>query len=186
MESEKFMANDSAVLDTAAKPATPPYTGFRWAVLGCSCLTVLAFQIGGMAPTPLLGTIARDLGVDLAQGVNLMTIFMLFATLSFFPAGLLSDRLGVHNLLILSTVFAAVPPTCLLLLGHSYPLVLVVRALQGCAVGFALAGMAPLVLQWFPPHQRGLALGLPGACLPFAVLIAVLLSPVLVRLAWLV
>ena len=134
-----------------------------------------------MACSPLLGEIARGLGIQLSQSVALMTVFMLFAALSFFPAGLLSDRLGVRNLMIISTAFAAIGTSLYAVLGGAFGTVLIVRVLQGCSVGFTMAAMVPLVMQWFPPEQRGLALGIPGACNPVGVMVAVLVSPLLYR-----
>jgi hypothetical protein len=40
------------------------YTGFRWAALAASCLTLISFQIAAMPCNPLLGKIARSLNVD--------------------------------------------------------------------------------------------------------------------------
>jgi MFS family permease len=178
-----MMPRKSSILEpeVSAQPETVQHSIFRWAVLAASCLTVIAFQISAMSCAPLLGEIARGLGVGLAQAVTVMTVFMLFAALSFFPAGVLSRRMGAPALLIISATLSAVATTALLGLGGAYGTLLVARAMQGCAVGFAMAGMAPLVLQWFPPEQRGLALGIPGACNPVGVAIAVLVSPVLFR-----
>ena len=155
------------------------HAGFRWAALAACCLTVISFQVSAMSCSPLLGEIARNLNVGLSQAVNVMTVFMLFAALSYFPAGYFSQRLSPSALLIISATFSAVGTASLLVLGHSYATVLLARALQGCAVGFTMAGMAPLVMQWFPPEQRGLALGIGGACIPVATAIGVMVSPAL-------
>jgi len=176
----------STDIDTVkAPPATPVdaihYPKFRWAVLATSCLTVIAFQVSAMSYGPLLGEIAKNLGVSLAQAVNLMTVFMLFAALSFFIAGPMCDRYGVATVLATSAFLSSVPTAATIWLGHSYAIVAVIRALQGCAVGFALAGMAPLVLRWFPPQQRGLALGIPGAMNPLGAIIGVLAAPAIFR-----
>ncbi|MGA3127276.1 MAG: MFS transporter [Candidatus Korobacteraceae bacterium] len=173
-------------VDTVKCPAAThvpaiQYPKFRWAVLATACLAVIAFQVSVMSYGPLLGEIAKNLGVSLAQAVNLMTVFMLFAALSFFVAGPLCDRYGVPTVMVTSAFLSAVPTAATFWLGYSYAAVAVIRALQGCAVGFALAGMAPLVLRWFPPHQRGLALGIPGACNPLGAILGVLASPALFR-----
>ncbi len=157
------------------------YPKSRWAVLATTCFTVISFQVSAMSYGPLLGEIARNLGVSLAQAVNLMSIFMLFAALSFFAAGPLCDKYGAPAVIVISTLFSSVPTAATFWLGHAYASAVVIRALQGCSVGFVMAGMAPLVLQWFPPHQRGLALGIPGACMPLGAIIGVLASPVLYR-----
>lgn len=174
------MTTQAAVMkpSIAGTPASSP---FRWAVLATSCLSVIAFQVGAMAYSPLLGEISRNLGITLAQSVNLMTVYMLFAAISYFIAGPLVDRLGAAALLTTSALLSAVPATLILGFGNSYHAVLVLRALQGCAIGFAMPSMAPLVLQWFQPQQRGLALGICGACIPVATMASVLTSPALFR-----
>lgn len=173
--------NATMVPDVNAKTATTQYSGHRWAMLLGCCLTVIAFQISAMSFTPLLGEIARGVNVELARAVTVMTVFMLFAALSYAPAGALSLRLGVQGLMLMSAVLSAVGTTSLLVLGHSFGPMLVARAVQGCAVGFTMAGMAPLVITWFPPEQRGLALGIPGACNPVGAGLGVLISPLLYR-----
>jgi MFS family permease len=165
----------------ASAQVSSQYSSFRWAVLATACLAVIAFQITVMSYTPLLGEIARNLNISLAQSVNLMSFFMLFAAVSFLIAGPFCDRYGVTVSVFISTTLSAVPAALTAWVGHSYALVAIIRALEGCAVGFALAGLAPLVLQWFPPRQRGLALGIPGACNCLGAILGVLLSPVLFR-----
>lgn len=177
------MTPQTAVLEpptTTRSPEEAP-SPFRWAVLATSCFSVIAFQVAAMAYSPLLGDISRDLRITLAQSVNLMTVYMLFAAISYFIAGPMVDRMGPAKLLTTSALLSAAPATLLLLVGQSYPAILVLRALQGCAIGFAMPSMAPLVLQWFRPQQRGLALGIGGACIPVATMASVLASPALFR-----
>jgi MFS family permease len=166
-------------IDFAA--AGPNYPKFRWAVLAASCLSVIAFGVTAMSYGPILGEIAANLGVSLAHAVNLMSFFMLFAALSYFVAGPFCDRFGVALTITASTVFSAIPTFLTLWVGHSFAAVAVLRALQGCAVGFAVGAVAPLVLQWFPREQRGIALGISGACNPLGIILGVMLAPLLFR-----
>ncbi len=177
------MANLSTTVECPPPTLAPvaQYPKLRWAVLAATCLTVIAFQVSVMSYGPLLGEIAKNLGVSLAQAVNLMSFFMLFAAISFFAAGPLCDRFGSPAVILCSALLSSVPTAATAWLGHSYSAVIVIRALQGCAVGFVMAGIAPLVLRWFPPQQRGLALGIPGACMPLGAILGVLASPILYR-----
>jgi MFS family permease len=180
------MTTDVVAIERPTLPAQSAeapirFPTFRWAVLAAACLAVIAFQVSAMSYSPLLGEIAKNLGVGLAQSVNLMSFFMLFGAISFFVAGPFCDRYGFAASITASAVFSAIPAAATGWIGYSFAVVAVIRALQGCAVGFALAGLAPLVLRWFPPHQRGLALGIPGACNPLGAIIGVLASPVLFR-----
>jgi len=177
------MSPQNAVLEppTTTQRTEAAGSKFRWAVLATSCSSVIAFQVAAMAYSPLLGDISRDLGISLAQSVNLMTVYMLFAAISYFIAGPLVDRLGAARLLTASAFLSAAPATLVLVSGHSYEAILAIRALQGCAIGFAMPSMPPLVLQWFRPKQRGIAFGIAGACIPIATMAGVLASPALFR-----
>jgi MFS family permease len=175
------IAAERTANSSASLPTQVIYPKIRWAVLACTCLAVIAFQVSVMSYSPILGEIGKSLGIPLAQSVNLMSFFMLFAAISFFAAGPFCDKFGVAATTILSTVFSAVPGALTLWLGQAYSIVVLIRVLQGCAVGFALGALAPLVLRWFPAEQRGIALGIPGACNVVGALLGVLLSPALFK-----
>jgi MFS family permease len=172
---------DKALTTQAPAQVSIRYPSFRWAILATTCLCVIAFQVCVMSYSPILGEIARSLGISLPQSVNLMSAFMLFAAISFFVAGPFCDKHGAAASTMISAALSTIPTLCTHWLGQSLPAVMVIRILQGCAVGFALGALPPLVLRWFPPSQRGLALGIPGACNPLGAIIGVLLSPVLLR-----
>jgi MFS family permease len=169
---------------TGQKSSTTPsfeYSKIRWAVLASVCLSVVAFQVATMSYSPILGEIAISLGIPLAQSVNLMSFYFLFAAISFFIAGPFCDRYGVAASITVSAALSTLPTVLTPAVGHSFTVIAALRAMQGLAVGFALAGLAPLVLQWFPPRQRGLALGVAGAFNPFGAMLGVVLSPILLK-----
>lgn len=149
----------------------------RWAILAACCLAITCFQFIAMSYAPLFGEIANDLDVSLPDAIQLMTYFMLFSSISFFIGGLFVDRFGPAAAIIVSVVLAAFPTLATLWIGHSYAAVVVIRILQGCTVGFCMGGVVPMVLQWFPPHQRALALGITGAFNPLGAVLGVTLTP---------
>lgn len=166
-----------AMTDISRPPAI--YTPVRWAILASCCLAGASFQLAAMPYTPLLGEIAKDLGVELSQSVQLMTYFVLFASLSFFIGGPFVDRLGAAMSIIVSITLAFIPTLATLWVGHSYAAVVAIRVLQGCSVGFCMAGIVPLVMQWFPPQERSLALGITGAFVSLGSMLSVIIAPVI-------
>lgn len=164
-------------METEHLPAS--YSPIRWAVLVALCLSGVCFQLVAMAYAPLLGEVAKGLNVELPQAVQLMTIFMLFSSFSFFIGGVFADRYGPALSVTVSAALAFVPTFLTLWVGESYAAVAVIRALQGFTVGFCMAGMVPLAIRWFPMEQRALALGITGACIPLGAMTGVVLTPML-------
>lgn len=161
---------------------TQVYPFMRWAILAGCCLSGACFQLVAMAYAPLLGIIAKDLSVDLAQSVQLMTIFMLFSTISFFISGPFVDHFGPAKSIITSTILTFVPTLATMWVQHSYAAVAIIRILQGCSVGFCMSGMVPLIVQWFPSQQRSFALGITGAFVPLGAMLSVVIAPALFSL----
>lgn len=155
----------------------PSYPSMRWAILAGCCLAGACFQLAAMSYAPLLGVIAKDLSVELPQAVQLMTFFMLFSTISFFISGPFVDRFGPALSTLISVVLTFIPTLATLWVGHSYVAVAVIRVLQGCSVGFCMAGMVPLVMRWFPVQQRSFALGITGAFIPLGAMLSVVIAP---------
>lgn len=155
----------------------PAYPSMRWAILAGCCLAGACFQLAAMSYAPLLGVIAKDLSVDLPQAVQLMTFFMLFSTISFFISGPFVDHFGPALSILISVVLTFIPTLATLWVAHSYVAVAIIRILQGCSVGFCMAGLVPLVMQWFPPQQRSFALGITGAFIPLGAMLSVVIAP---------
>lgn len=157
--------------------STVTYPPVRWAILAACSLASACFQLAAMSYPPLLGEVAKGLNVELPKAVQLMTYFMLFSTISFFVSGPFVDRFGPAVAIIASVALASIPTLATLWIGHSYAAVVIIRILQGCSVGFCMAGTVPLVMQWFPPHQRAFALGVTGAFLPLGAVLGSIVTP---------
>ncbi|PLW77112.1 MFS transporter [Cohaesibacter celericrescens] len=155
----------------------PEYSALRWAILAAICLAITSFQLVSMSYAPLLGEIAKDLSVDLPTAVQLMTYFMFFSSISFFVGGPFVDKFGPAASIVVSVLLAFLPTLATVWLGHSYNTVVVIRILQGFAVGFCMGGMVPMIMQWFPAKQRAFALGITGAFNPLGAMLAVTVTP---------
>jgi MFS family permease len=157
----KLTASEQSVLQDAPGESPAKYPAYRWLILAAACLVINSYQIAIMSYAPLVEVIGKNLGVGLAQSVNLMSIAMLAAAISLLIGGPLCDRYGPATNVIISAVLSTVPASLTPWLGHSYDSVVLLRVLEGAAAGFGLSGFMPLVMRWFPERQRGIAMGIP-------------------------
>ena len=153
------------------------YPSFRWFVLAAACLSLISVQIANLAYAPLLGEVAKDLNIKLGTSANIMAIFVVFVGFSLVIAGVLCDRYGIAPLIIASALCSTIPAIVTPWLGHSYSLVLLLRAIEGSALGFVMGTLSTISVQWFPLRQRGLAVGLATGFAGVGSIIAVLVSP---------
>jgi MFS family permease len=156
----------------------------RWLLLA---LVTLAHGLGALSVlsvAPLSPFILEALQLDRVQvGLCLPAVYLGGVAMSL-PSGWLTDRLGVRltlggGLLVIGTFVSAVA------LAHTLP------ALLGglVAAGFGFSVLNPssgkAVLEWFPPRNRGVAMGIKQTGLTLGGLTAALtLPPVAVAFGW--
>jgi MFS family permease len=154
-----------------------PYPRFRWLVLFTASLGFTAMQINMIAYAPLLGDIAKNLGVDMGAATNLMTVFLFTASIALIVGGVLCDRYGIMFVIILGLLCTSIPATLMPWIGSSYNVVLWARIIQGFSAGFLLCSMAPIMAIWFPLQEKGLASGLMNGSVTLGSAVGVLSAP---------
>jgi EmrB/QacA subfamily drug resistance transporter len=135
---------------------------YPWVVMGVvlsgSYLVVLNTTVLGVALPDIASDVGRESGLD----VDWVITSYLLAVVGIQPAtAWMADRLG-HKRLYVSClmVFAAGSLACAI--APNLPALLAARMLQGAGGGALMPlGMA-MVLAVFPPHRRGLVLGIRG------------------------
>ena len=127
-------------------------------VLVGSYLVVLNTTVLGVA----LPDIARDLGSTSDIGADWVITVYLLAVVAVQPlTAWLADRAG-HKAVYLWSLAAFALGSILATVAPTLPLLLAARAVQGAGGGALMPlGMA-MVLTVFPPHRRGLVLGIRG------------------------
>ena len=150
-----------------ASPADPHY---RWIALSNTTLGVLAASINGSILLISLPAIFRGIGLDpLGPGnINylLWTImgYMVATAVLVVAFGRLGDILGrarMYNLGFLVFTLASIALSFMPGHGASAAMYLiVVRVIQGVGGALLMANATAILTDAFPPHQRGLALGL--------------------------
>ena len=145
-------------------------SGYKWVVLSNTTLGMLAAAINGSILLISLPAVFRGIGLEaLAPGnVN----YLLWAIIGYMIAtavlvvafGRLGDQFGrarMYNLGFLVFTLASVALSLLPGRGDAAAMYLVaVRMVQGVGGALIMANSTALIIDVFPPHERGLALGI--------------------------
>ncbi|MGB9660765.1 MAG: MFS transporter [Moorellaceae bacterium] len=153
------------------------YPSFRWVVFFVICLASFSFQVNMLAYSPLLGEIAKDLGVHVGDAANFLAVFLVTGSISLLIGGFLIWRLGMWFTVAVGLLCTAVPAVLAPWVGHNYGAVMLMRIIQGFSVGLNICAWTAMAVRWFPPQERGRAVAIPGATQSLGGLVANLLGP---------
>jgi ACS family hexuronate transporter-like MFS transporter len=140
--------------------------------------------VAALAAAPLAPFLRDALDLSRAQVGLFLPALYLGGVLMAVPAGWLADRLGVPTTLALGHALTGAA-VALATLTPSLPAVL--AWLTAAGFGFSVSNPATgrAVMEWFPPRQRGLAMGVKQTGLTLGgVLGALVLPPVAAALGW--
>ncbi|MES9505168.1 MFS transporter [Streptomyces sp. NPDC000609] len=151
-------------MDTAVKqppatvdaPSSAAYRNLVMATIGFG-LTFWAWNL----IAPLSGEYKERLGLSSFEQSLLVAVPVLVGSLGRIPAGALTDKYGARLMFPLVSALTIVPVLLLIPARDSYGAMLAVGFLLGLG-GTTFAIGIPLVNSWFPPAERGLALGVFG------------------------
>jgi MFS transporter, ACS family, hexuronate transporter len=154
----------------------------RWCVL---TLVTLAHALGALtalAVAPLAPLLLESLSLSRAQVGLFLPAIYLGGVLMALPAGWLTDRLGVRLALGLGQLLVGGMIT-LAAWSPSFPLLLTLLVLGGFGFSVLNPATGKAVVEWFPPRQRGTAIGIKQTGLTLGGLAAALVLPP-IALAW--
>jgi sugar phosphate permease len=153
-----------------------PSTARRWAIVVVSLVvTASAFVfINGVAF--LIPALEDDLGTPLAEAglLSSMPSFGMVATLILW--GWLLDRVGERIVLTIGTVLTAAAAYAATTV-HSMVAFAAWLFVGGMAAASCNSAGGRLVSGWFPPEQRGLAMGVRQAAQPLGIALGALVIP---------
>ena len=141
-----------------------------YAILAVSFGTALVV-IDGAIPTVALPTIARDLGVDNASAVLVVTVYQLVLVMTLLPFSALGDRLGHRRLYQIGQLVFTIA-TILCFFAKSLPFLLVVRAAQSLGAAAALSVSSAILRSIYPARQLGRGLGINSVVVSSALALA--------------
>ncbi len=134
---------------------TPDYARINWALF----LSGYAVFSQIYCTQPLLPLLAEHFGVGAAESSLALSLTTGFLAVSIFVAGALSESIGRKQLMFASLVAAAILELAAAI-APSWPLLLVIRALEGVALGGAPAVAMAHLAEEIEPAGLGSAMGL--------------------------
>jgi MFS family permease len=148
----------------------------RWSMLAIALTTTLCANVFINGVAFLIPTLHTERGLDLAEAglISALPSFGMVVTL--IAWGYLVDRfgerlvLGISSALTAAAAFAAASV-------HSLPAVGVFLFLGGMAAAGSNSASGRLVVGWFPPHQRGVVMGIRQTAQPLGVGLGALVIP---------
>lgn len=151
-EKERMSVNEAVV-----------YPKFRWMVMVTMIFGVLAQGVIMIAPSPLIGEVAKYLGRDL--GVVTFTVMGLWTVtvcIGGIFGGAVVDRVGVVKVYLFSSVLLMLSALLTPVVGPNLPAIIVLRLVGGFGTGPILTTISRLAAEWFPVKERGLITGVQG------------------------
>lgn len=156
----------------------------RWAVLALVTLGYACTSLAALAVAPLAPILLDVLALSRVQVGLLLPAVYLGGVLMALPAGWLTDRLGARATLALGQ---AVTGVMIAAAAFTPSLPLLLACLVAAGFGFSAGNPATgrAVVEWFPPRQRGVAMGVKQTGLTLGgVAAALLLPPLAVARGW--
>jgi len=156
----------------------------RWPILALVTLAHALGALTALAVAPLAPFLLESLTLSRAQVGLLLPAVYLGGVLMALPAGWLTDRLGVRVALALGQLLVG---TMIVLAAWSPNLATLLALLVLGGFGFSVLNPATgkAVVEWFPPRERGTAIGIKQTGLTLGGLAsALVLPPIAVAWSW--
>jgi MFS family permease len=152
----------------------------RWSLLVIALLSTLFANVFINCVAFLIPTLHTERGLDLAQA-GLMASMPSFGMVTTLIAwGYLVDRIGERIVLALGSALTAAAAFAAASV-HSLVAVAAFLFVGGMAAASSNSASGRLVVGWFPPHQRGLTMGIRQTATPLGVGLGALVIPQLAQ-----
>lgn len=152
----------------------------RWSMLALGMLAQTAGAVFINGAAFLLPALHDNLGLSLPTAglvVAMPTIGIMFTLIAW---GVLVDRIGERSVLATGLGLTAALSLAAVL-STSIPMLAVLLLLGGMTAASANSASGRVVVGWFPPRRRGLAMGIRQMSVPLGVAIAALAIPPIAR-----
>jgi MFS transporter, ACS family, glucarate transporter len=160
------------------QPQSIEYPAFRWFVLFMIAIATASAGLMAASFPPLIVEISKSLGID--QGTasfDFISLNFAGTALSLLISGFLIDRLGVLKVVLWSVLLMALSQASLIFLDGSVIGVTISRVIVGLALAPCMIATAPILQQWFPRREMGIASALHTVSLFSGVMAAYTASP---------
>ncbi|MET0796983.1 MAG: MFS transporter, partial [Rhodococcus sp. (in: high G+C Gram-positive bacteria)] len=152
----------------------------RWfmLVLGMLAQTAGAVFINGAAF--LIPALHDDRGLGLATAGFVVAMPTVGIMLTLIAWGVLVDRIGERLVLVIGLGLTAAASLAAVV-STSIPALAALLLIGGMSAASANSASGRVVVGWFPPHRRGLAMGIRQMSVPLGVAVAALTIPPVAR-----
>jgi sugar phosphate permease len=154
----------------------------RWPILALVTVAHALGALTALAVAPLAPFLLESLALSRVQVGLFLPAVYLGGVLMALPAGWFTDRLGVRLTLALGQLVVGAM-IVLATWSPDYGLLLVLLVLGGFGFSVLNPATGRAVVEWFPPRERGIAMGVKQTGLTLGGLTAALLLPPIAR-AW--
>ena len=157
---------------------------YRWVILVVATLAQAGTAVVFLGVGALAGFIQEAFDLSGVQTGLLITAVGLAPLVALLPTGRLLDR-SSERAIITGGALVLAAGAAVAALSQSYGVVLVVLLVGGVGYSASQPGGSKVVAAWFPPHQRGLAMGIRQTGLPLGgAMAAAILPPIADRHDW--
>ena len=153
-------------------------TARHWLILGVATFVAASGSAFLVGVGFLLPHFHSDMGMSLTRAGVLVAMPSVGMALALIAWGWLVDRTGEKLVLVSGSVAAAGALTALLFT-ESFAALAVFLLLAGAATASGNSASGRLVVGWFPPHRRGLAMGVRQMSQPLGAAVAAMTMPFL-------
>jgi predicted MFS family arabinose efflux permease len=151
---------------------------YRWYALGLTTLGQAAANILSASFGPIAPLLQADLRISRAEIGLIATAISLTAAPSALFGGRAADRVGERQVLILSGLVTAFAALAIARSGGFWGLVASCLVL-GLGNGVQNPAGSAAIMRWFPPRQRGVAIGIRQTGVPLGGILAASVAPAL-------
>ena len=137
----------------------------HWKLLGLAGLAGVAATVNQFKVPPALPTLLPALGLDMASGGWLMSVFSVSAVVLSIPAALLLHRVGLKKAVIAALACVAGGSALGAVAGDA-TMLLASRLIEGIGMSVIAVASPALISLWFEPRERGLPMGIWAAWVP--------------------
>jgi len=154
----------------------------RWPILALVTVAHALGALTALAAAPLAPFLLESLALSRVQAGLFLPAVYLGGVLMALPAGWFTDRLGVRFTFALGQLVVG-SMIALAAWSPDYGLLLVLLVLGGFGFSVLNPATGRAVVEWFPPRERGIAMGVKQTGLTLGGLAAALILPLIAR-AW--
>jgi MFS family permease len=159
------------------------YPKFRWFILLSLVIITAAGLMTMIAPSPLVPTISKSLGITLGETVAItMMVVMTTTCIVAFLSGFVIDRIGFAATWIIGLSIQIVASLLMFKLSDTVGGLILVRALQGVGMGPINAVIAAVCAQWFKYNERTYVAAAQGISVWLGVSFGLVFTPKMVNL----